>query len=97
MKALNSVLQILRELKPELAKSYGVNSIGLFGSIVRDDFSELKSDVDILVEFSNPIGLEFIDLAEFLELKIKRKIDLVSKAGVKNKYLTQIENEIIYV
>ena len=78
-------------------KSYGVNSIGLFGSIVRDDFSELKSDVDILVEFSKPIGLEFIDLAEFLELKIKRKIDLVSKAGVKNKYLTQIENEIIYV
>ena len=97
MKALNSVLQILRELKPELEKSYGVNSIGLFGSIVRDDFSELKSDVDILVEFSKPIGLEFIDLAEFLELKIKRKIDLVSKAGVKNKYLTQIENEIIYV
>ena len=74
-----------------------MNSIGLFGSIVRDDFSELKSDVDILVEFSKPIGLEFIDLAEFLELKIKRKIDLVSKAGVKNKYLTQIENEIIYV
>lgn len=83
MTALNSVLQTLRDLKPELEKSYGVNSIGLFGSIVRDDFSETYSDIDIIVDFSKPVGIEFIDLADFLESRMKRKVDLVSKDGVK--------------
>ena len=66
------------------------------GSIVRDDFSD-KSDVDIIVSFSKPIGVEFIDLANFIESKLNKKVDLVSKNGVKPKYFHQFESEIIYV
>lgn len=96
MTELASIKRILTQLKPELAEKYFVNSIGLFGSIVRDDFTQ-KSDVDIIVDFSKPVGVEFIDLADYIESKLNKKIDLVSRNGVKPKYFHQIESEIIYV
>lgn len=96
MTQLISIKQILTQLKPELTQKYFVNSIGLFGSIVRADFTD-KSDVDIIVDFSKPVGIEFIDLANYIESKLNRKVDLVSKNGVKSKYFNQIESEIIYV
>ena len=71
--------------------------MGVFGSVTRNDFSPEKSDVDIIVEFSRPIGIEFIDLANYLESQIRRKIDLVSRNGIKKKYLEAIEKNIIYV
>ena len=96
MSDLNSIKQILTQLKPELTNKYHVSSIGLFGSIVRDDFNS-NSDIDIIVDFSKPIGIEFIDLAEFIERKLKKSVDLVSKNGVKQKYFRTFESEIIYV
>ena len=96
MTDLATIKQILTQLKPELSEKYFVNSIGLFGSIVRADFTE-ESDVDIIVDFSKPIGIEFIDLADFIESKLSKKVDLVSRNGVKTKYFHQIESEIIYV
>ena len=96
MTALATIKSTLNQLKPELARKFYVSSIGLFGSVVRADFNE-KSDVDIIVDFSKPIGIEFIDLADFIESKLKKKVDLVSKNGVKPKYFQQIESEIIYV
>ena len=96
MTELNSIRQILTQLKPELTQRFFVDSIGLFGSIVRDDFSP-TSDIDIIVDFSKPVGVEFIDLADFIEKKLKKKVDLVSKKGLKPKYLQQIQSEIKYV
>lgn len=97
MSALASIKELLQKLKPELTRKYHVRSIGLFGSIVRDDFSPAKSDVDIIVDFSKPIGIEFVDLADYLEFQIKRKVDLVSKNGVKENFYKEIEREIVYV
>jgi predicted nucleotidyltransferase len=93
---LTAILRTLQEIKPELEKTYHVSSIGVFGSAVRDDFRP-DSDIDILVDFSEPVGVSFIDLADFLEQKIKTKVDLVSRKGVKPQYLTAIENDIVYV
>lgn len=87
---------MLAQLKPELTRKFFVDSIGLFGSIVKDDFSP-TSDIDIIVDFSKPIGVEFIDLADFIEAKLKKKVDLVSRKGLKPKYLQQIQAEIIYL
>lgn len=94
---MDDILHVLQEAKSELKDRFFVRSIGVFGSAVRDDFSPSSSDIDILVDFSKPVGIEFIDLANFLETKFQRKIDLVSKNGVKPVYLKQIENEVIYV
>ncbi len=97
MDDLDSIKSKLQILKPELASKYFVSSIGLFGSIVRDDFSQGESDIDIIVDFSRPVGIEFIDLADYLESQINRKVDLVSKNGIKGNYYKEIEPEIVYV
>ncbi len=97
MKASTPIIASLQKIKPELKRKFFVSSIGLFGSVVRDDFSPEKSDIDIIVDFSKPVGVEFIDLAEYLETIFKRKVDLVSKKGIKDKYYREIENEIVYI
>lgn len=92
-----SIKEQLLRVKPELFSKFHVKSIGLFGSVVREDFSPSKSDVDIIVDFTRPVGIEFIDLADYLEFQLKRKVDLVSRNGVKKQFLQEIEQEIIYV
>jgi len=96
MTNLNKIKNILLVLKPELVKKYPIASIGLFGSIVRGDFTE-KSDIDIIVDFNANIGIEFIDLADELERNLNHKVDLVSRGGIKQKYFNVIEPEIVYV
>jgi hypothetical protein len=41
--------------------------------------------------------MEFIDLGDELEKMLGMKVDLVSKNGIKPRYLKQIESELIYV
>jgi uncharacterized protein len=97
MKPLEYYINLLAMVKPELQKRFFVNNIGFFGSVVRDDFSRENSDLDVIVDFQKPIGIEFIELAEFLENKLNRKVDLVSKNGIKPAYLKNIEPEVVYV
>ena len=86
----------MQALKPELAARFYVSSIGLFGSVVRDD-STPESDVDIIVDFNCPVGVAFIDLALYLEAQLKKKVDLVSRGGIKDKYFKAIEPDLMYV
>jgi predicted nucleotidyltransferase len=50
-----------------------------------------------MVDFSRPIGIGFVDLAEELEKLLGRKVDLVSKAGIRPQYYRAIEPDILYV
>ncbi len=96
MQNLKYYKDLLEQLKPELCKKYPISSLGLFGSVVRDDFTE-ESDIDIVVDFYKPIGSDFITLAYELEEKLNCKVDLVSRNGIKPKYYEVIEPEILYV
>lgn len=96
MNYLEEIKSNLKILKPELSTKFYVDTIGLFGSIVTKNFSE-KSDIDIIVDFKQPVGIEFIDLANYLELVFKRKIDLISRKGIKERYFAEIEKDIVYV
>jgi uncharacterized protein len=49
------VLQVLRANQDDIAR-LGVKSLAIFGSVARKEASP-SSDVDILVEFSRPVGL----------------------------------------
>lgn len=69
----------------ELCRRYQVHELALFGSVLRGDFRP-DSDVDILVEFEPdaPIGLlEYCELQNRLGELIHRRVDLVSKRGLK--------------
>jgi predicted nucleotidyltransferase len=96
MPNLTTIKNTLNGLKPGLLQKYPIASIGLFGSVVRNDFT-IDSDIDIIVDFNKPIGIDFITLADELEAKLNCKVDLVSKGGIKPKYFKAIESEIVYV
>jgi len=71
----------------------------LFGSWVRGQGSD-ESDIDILVEldYSYPVGLEFIEMQIELEEILGKKVDLVSANGL-SKYIKPIvdkEKMLIY-
>jgi uncharacterized protein with HEPN domain/predicted nucleotidyltransferase len=80
-------------MKPELASKYHVSSIGLFVSVVRDDFTP-TNDIDIIVDFSEPIGIAFIDLAELIEKRLNKTVDLVSKKGVKKNIFLKSKQKL---
>lgn len=96
MKDLATIKKVLGEIKPELERRFHVSAIGVFGSFARGD-QKPGSDIDIIVDFSRSIGIEFIDLADFIEGKLDSSIELVSRNGVKHHYLLSIEKGTIYV
>lgn len=96
MKNLEQISNIISKNKEDLKKKYKVSRIGIFGSFSRNEATK-ESDVDILVEFSEPIGLDFVLLAEELELLLGNKVDLVSLKAVKPRLKKYIEEDLIYV
>jgi predicted nucleotidyltransferase len=95
METKEGIKEILKRFKPVLREKFKVKEIGIFGSYVRGEESE-ESDVDILVEFSEPIGWEFIDLVEFLEKILGRKVDLVTVRALKPQIKDKILKEVVY-
>ncbi len=96
MRSLAEIKEILIQNKLRLTEKYGISFMAIFGSYGRGQQTE-NSDIDILVDFKRPIGIEFIDLANELEKLLKTKVDLVSKNGVRPQYLKEIENDLNYV
>lgn len=96
----DSVLHRLRESYPELKARFGVRQIGLFGSFANDTANE-SSDVDLIVDFERPIGLRFVELVEYLEALLGRKVDVLTSAGLRGIRLPavtrRIEESVIHV
>ncbi len=71
-----------------LCRRYGVSRLRLFGSAVKGEFDPASSDLDFLVEFHPPVGMnafhQFIDLKLDLEDLFARHVDLVTWRAVKD-------------
>jgi predicted nucleotidyltransferase len=95
-----AILRRLRESYPELTARFGVQRIGLFGSFARGTAQE-SSDIDLIVEFQRPIGLRFMELVEYLEVLLGRKVDVLTPAGLHGIRLPevarQIEESVVHV
>ena len=97
MKNLEEIKKILNESKPLIKKNFNVKEIGIFGSYVRGE-NKRKSDIDLLVEFDEPVGFfTFLDLEEYLEGILGLKVDLVSKKALKPRIGKYILEELIQV
>ena len=71
------ILRILEEELPYLCQEYGVVRLALYGSFAQGTPDE-DSDVDLLVELNRPLGLEFVALADHLEERLGRRVDLAT-------------------
>ncbi len=96
MKNLRQIKKVLSACKGDLFQQYHVKSLAIFGSYARNEQKQ-HSDVDILVDFTAPVGVEFIDLANNLESLLEIQVDLVSRKGIRPKYYKEIQSDLIYV
>lgn len=80
-----------------LKEKYNVKELGVFGSVARGD-NTLSSDIDILVEFSEPVGFfKFVELEDYLSKILGTKVDLVTKKALKSAIKEDILKEVVYV
>lgn len=78
-------------------EAMGVKSLGLFGSVVRNE-ANAESDVDILVEFSRPVGFfQVFDIQYFLEDLLQCPIDLGTAESLKEHLRTPVLEDVIRV
>ncbi len=96
MKTLQEIELTLGNHKQYLFSEYPIKTLAIFGSYARNEQRD-ESDLDLLVEFNDKIGLRFIDLAEEIEKLIGFKVDLVSRKGIKYKYYQSIQSDLTYV
>jgi predicted nucleotidyltransferase len=97
MKGIKEIRGIISSHMETLKGDYHVKNIGVFGSYVRNE-AKGGSDIDILVEFSQPIGLiDFIRLEDYLQNLLGISVDLVAKDGIKPGLEDTIIDEVVYV
>jgi len=96
-KSLEEIKKILRDNKEVLREKFKIKEIGIFGSFVRGE-QRKRSDVDILVEFNEPISFfEFLDLEDHLAQVLEMRVDLVSRKALKPRIGENILREVIYL
>ncbi len=97
MKNLKQLKKIIKGCEPTLKEKFKVKKIGVFGSYTKNKAKQ-NSDVDILVEFTEPVGLfTFLELEEFLEEKLDSGVDLVTKKALKPAIGKRILKEVSYL
>ena len=97
MNQLEELKNVILKNKNRLMESYNLKSIGIFGSYIKGEES-INSDLDILVDFSNPIDLfKFLELEEELQNICSLKVDLVSVKSLKPHIGRQILSEVQYI
>ena len=97
MKTRQEIFQILSQHLDQIQSEYGVEKLGVFGSVV-NDLQNAKSDIDILVEFSRSIGMvKFLQLENRLQNLRGAKVDLVSRKALKKHIGQQILSEVQFV
>ena len=95
--SLEDIKRVLNENFELIGKRYKVKTLGVFGSYVRGEESE-NSDVDVLVEFDEPVGFfKFLELEEYLGGIIGRKVDLVTRKALKPRIGRRILDEVVFL
>jgi predicted nucleotidyltransferase len=90
-------LRVLQGALPELRQRFHVQSLRLFGSLARDEAGP-GSDVDLLVEFDEPVGLFLLaDLRRHLSTLLGRPVDVGTEASLRPRVRRRIVEESIRV
>jgi uncharacterized protein len=93
----SEVLDILGRHKADLAARYGITSLGVFGSVARDEAEE-ESDVDIVFEATAPNLYRTARMRSELEAILHRHVDVVRwRERINPRLKARIEREAVYV
>jgi predicted nucleotidyltransferase len=97
MKNLEEIKEIIKNHKKELKEKYKVKSIAIFGSYVRGEQKE-ESDLDLLVEFEEPVSLlHIVSVENYLSDILGIKVDLILKKNIREELREIIIKEATFV
>ncbi len=97
MQRREELQRTLADLKPFLQREYHVREIGIFGSYVRDEQTK-ESDLDVLVEFDEPVSLfDLVRLENELSTRLGVTVDLVTKRSLKPRIKDRVTDDVVYV
>jgi predicted nucleotidyltransferase len=97
MLSRQQTLAALQRFKNEAGSEYGIVSLGIFGSLARNEAKE-GSDVDVVVETEKADAFQIIHLKEHLESLLNSHVDIVRKRPNMNDFLKKrIERDAVYV
>jgi predicted nucleotidyltransferase len=85
MMELNHI-ELPTEQIQQFCDRWQIRELALFGSVLRDDF-RTDSDIDVLVSFhpdAHPTLFTLVDIQAELATLFNRKVDLVTREGIKN-------------
>jgi predicted nucleotidyltransferase len=90
-------MNILQRFKQEHSEEYGITSMGIFGSVARNEHTE-ESDVDVLVETRVADLFMLADIRQQLEEMMGISVDVVRKSEyMRPRFKARVEREVIYV
>ncbi len=91
------IISLLTQYKKNNRNKYGIESIGVFGSVARDKTTD-SSDIDICIETKTPDMFILVHIKDELQKLFHKNIDIVRIREKMNPYLKKrIEKEAIYV
>lgn len=97
MKTKDEIIAILRNFKEEFGEKYGIEKLGLFGSVARGEQRE-NSDIDICIQLQSPDYFTRMEIKEFLEERFSSKVDVVSLTSImRSLFRNHIEKDAIYI
>ena len=97
MMTIEEYKRILSNFKKNSAKKFGILKIGIFGSVARGENTN-DSDIDIIVDVTDPSLSLMYNLKEELRKLFKRDVDLVRERKSLNKnFVSNINKDVIYV
>jgi predicted nucleotidyltransferase len=97
MTELEDITAKIKDNMPYFMDKYKVKSLGIFGSYIRGE-QKKRSDLDVLVEFSEPISLlQYVALERELGERTGKKVDLVMKTAIRPVFKENILREVVYI
>lgn len=97
MHPLAKLEETLSTKKRDLFVKYHIRKLGVFGSYAKGT-AKPESDIDVLVEYNEtPSLISLIELEEHLSSLFGKKVDLVTKKGIKQQLAPSILNDVIYL
>jgi len=97
MLILQDCINKLKDFKAKFGMKYGIEKLGIFGSVARSENTEL-SDIDIVVEVRKPSLSLMYELREALKALFGCEVDLVRfRDSLRPLFKANIQNDVIYV
>lgn len=91
-------ITISKNILETFCKKWKIKTFYFFGSVLRSDFNQKESDIDIMVEFFDNAGWTLLDHVEMRDELINitgRPVDLLTKRSIERSQIKIRKEEIL--